>query len=67
MAKKSEHKQVTTLRMSPDVLRRLDRIAERRDCTRSTIINQFIAEGLKRIAPEPQPAPQPEVTVGALD
>lgn len=67
MAKKSEHKRITTMRLSSDVLRRLDRVAERRDCTRSTVINQFIAEGLKRIAPEPQPAPKPEMAAGALD
>jgi predicted DNA-binding protein len=67
MAKQREWKKITTMRLSADVLRRLDRIAEKRDCTRSTIINQFIAEGLKRIAPEPQPAPEPEVALGALD
>jgi metal-responsive CopG/Arc/MetJ family transcriptional regulator len=65
VAKKSEPKQITTMRLSPNVLRRLERISEQHGCTRSALINQFIVEGLRR--EERQPKPEPEVTLGALD
>ena len=70
MAKHTEPKQITTMRLSPTVIRRLDRIAELRECTRSALINVFIADGLRleerrRLAPA-VPAPEP-VVVGALD
>ena len=69
MAKKTEPKQITTMRLSVNVLRRLERISELRGCTRSALINQFIADGLRteerrRLTPPPQPE---EVVGSALD
>ena len=58
-------KQVTTMRLSPNVLRRLERVSEQHGTTRSALINQFIIEGLRR--EERQPKPEPEVALGALD
>jgi predicted transcriptional regulator len=58
-------KQITTMRLAPNVLRRLERISEEHGTTRSALINRFIIEGLRR--EERQPKPEPEVTLGALD
>lgn len=68
MTKPAEPKQITTMRLSRNVLRRLDRIAELRGCTRSALVNVFIADGLRseerrRLTPPPTV----EDTVGALD
>jgi hypothetical protein len=41
-------KTVITLRIPPNDLRRLDRLASMQQRTRTSLINQFIAEGLKR-------------------
>lgn len=68
----AETKLITTLRLSPNVLRRLKRLADMREVTRSSLINTFIAEGLRREENrrEPRlnpPTPELEVTAGALD
>jgi predicted transcriptional regulator len=66
VAKKSEPKQITTMRLSPNVLRRLERISELHGCTRSALINQFIIDGLRREERQPKPYPA-DGEVGALD
>lgn len=63
--RKKEPKRITSLRISPNYLRRADRIAELQACTRSVLINRFISEGLQR--EERRKQDEAAITTGALD
>jgi predicted transcriptional regulator len=65
MAAKKEPKVITTMRVSPNYLRRADRIAELQNCTRSALINRFIGDGLQR--EERRKQDEAAVSGGALD
>lgn len=67
MARKIEPKIITTMRVSPNYLRRADRIAEFQNCTRSSLLNRFIGEGLKREENRKQDEAAHPDAVGALD
>lgn len=67
MARKKEPKVITTMRVSPNYLRRADRIAELQNCTRSSLINRFIGEGLYREERRKQDEAAAPDAVGALD
>ncbi len=49
----------TTMRIPPDLLKRADRVAKRQDRSRSYMINQWIADGLKKA--------EKSTAAGALD